>query len=62
MRARELMDIMDDVTAANYVAEPDRLYVVGSDGTIAWKSGLGPFFFDVESWHGALREEIEKGV
>ena len=59
---RMVLDTMDDVTENNYVAEPDRLYVVGMDGNIAWKSGLGPFYFDVESWYDALKKEVEKGV
>ena len=59
---RMVLDTMDDATEANYIADPDRLYVVGADGTIAWKSGLGPFYFDVESWYEALKEEVEKGV
>jgi len=57
-----VLDSMDDATEAKYIAEPDRLYVVAADGTIAWKSGLGPFYFDVESWYAALKGEIEKGV
>ena len=56
-----VLDTMDDATEANYLAEPDRLYVVGADGNIVWKSGLGPFYFDVETWYGALREEVTKG-
>ena len=53
---------MDDATEASYVAEPDRLYVVGAHGNVAWKSGLGPFYFDVESWYDALKKELKKGV
>ena len=57
---RIVLDTMDDATEANYIAELDRCYVVGADRTIAWKSGLGPFYFDVESWYGALKDEVEK--
>ena len=59
---RMVLDTMNDATEINYVAEPDRLYVVGTDGNIAWKSGVGPFYFDVETWHDALKKEVEKGV
>ena len=59
---RMVLDTMDDVTEASYVAEPDRLYVVCADGNVAWKSGLGPFYFDVESWYDALKKELKKGV
>ena len=57
-----VLDTMDDATEAKYIAEPDRLYVVGADGSVAWKSGLGPFYFDVESWYEALKREIKKEV
>ena len=59
---RMVLDTIDDATEANYVAEPDRLYVVDTDGNVAWKSDLGPFYFDLESWYSALRKEVEKGV
>ena len=59
---RMVLDTVDDATEASYVAEPDRLYVVGAHGNVAWKSGLGPFYFDVESWYDALKKELKKGV
>ena len=59
---RMVLDTLDDATEASYVAEPDRLYVVGADGNVAWKSGLGPFYFDVESWYDAVKRELKKGV
>ena len=59
---RMVLDTKDDATEASYVAEPDRLYVVSTDGNVAWKSGLGPFYFDVESWYDALKKELKKGV
>ena len=59
---RMALDTMDDATESKYIAEPDRLYVINSKGDIAWKSGLGPFYFDVESWYSALKNEVEKGV
>ena len=35
-------------------------YVVGAD-ECRLKSGLGPFYFDVESWYDALKKELKKG-
>lgn len=58
---RMVLDTMDDATETKYIAEPDRLYVVDPDGNIAWKSGLGPFYFDVEDWYGSLKAEIKYG-
>ena len=59
---RMVLDTMDDATEASYVAGRDRLYMVGRDGNVAWKSGLEPFYFDVESWFDAIKKEVKKGV
>ncbi len=37
-----LIDDMEDSTARAYDAKPDRLFLVGIDGTIAFASGPGP--------------------
>ena len=55
---RMVLDNLHDETEAKYRSEPDRLYVINSDGKIAWKSGLGPFYFDVEGWNEALDKEV----
>lgn len=41
-----LLDNMDNAVEQAYTAWPDRLYVVGKDGKIAFKSGPGPRGFD----------------
>ena len=53
-----LLDNMTDEAEDKYRSEPDRLYVINSDGNIAWKSGLGPFYFDVEGWCEAIINEV----
>ena len=55
---RMVLDNMTDEAEDKYRAAPDRLYVIGGDGNVAWKSGLGPFYFDVEAWYEALRNQI----
>lgn len=55
---RMVLDTMDDEVEDKYRAEPDRLYVIGADGRVAWKSGLGPFYFDVEAWYDALQAAL----
>ena len=40
-----LVDDMDDAVAKAYGAVPERLYLVGRDGRIAYKGGMGPMFF-----------------
>jgi hypothetical protein len=40
-----LVDTMDDAVGGRYSGMPSRLYVIDHDGTIAYKSGRGPFGF-----------------
>ena len=55
---RMVLDNMTDEAENNYCAAPDRLYVIDANGNVAWKSGLGPFYFDVEAWYEALKKQI----
>lgn len=48
-----LLDRADNRVNAAYGAWPDRLYIVGVDGRIAYQGGPGPFGFkvnEVEKW------------
>jgi hypothetical protein len=48
-----VVDEEDDCVNRAYAAWPERLYVVGSDGKIAYQGGPGPGGFrvaEVESW------------
>lgn len=50
------IDSEDDTARRAYAAWPDRIYVVGKDGKVAFKSAPGPVGFkvpDLEQW---LRE------
>ena len=38
-----LVDGMDDPVGKAYSGMPDRLYVIGRDGRVAYKGGRGPF-------------------
>jgi len=51
-----LVDEMDDGVSTAYAAMPERLYLVGADGRIAYKGEMGPLGFDPEAWEGAIRE------
>ncbi len=50
-----VVDAMDDAVASSYNAIPERLYLVGKDGRIAYKGGVGPMFFDPPEWEQAIR-------
>jgi hypothetical protein len=49
-----LVDEMDDAVATAYGAMPERLFLVGADGLIAYKGDLGPMGFDPEGWERAI--------
>jgi len=49
-----LVDEMDDAVGSAYGAMPERLYVVGAEGRIAYKGDLGPMGFDPVSWEAAI--------
>lgn len=51
-----LVDTIENTTEMNYTAWPDRLYVIDSNGLIAYKSGAGPFGFKAEQLSTALEQ------
>lgn len=53
-----LVDDVDDAVGESYEAWPDRLYLVGRDGTIAFKGGPGPFGFEPDELEDAIRVEL----
>jgi type I thyroxine 5'-deiodinase len=53
-----LVDDMNDTANDAYAAWPDRLYLVGRDGRIAYHGGPGPFFFTPDELEAAIREEL----
>lgn len=55
-----LVDDVDDAVGRAYEALPDRLYLVGRDGNIAYAGGRGPFGFDPEELAEALARELAR--
>ena len=53
-----VVDEMDDAVARAYGAMPERLYLVGEDGRVAYKGGLGPMFFQPDEWEQAIRAHL----
>ncbi len=49
-----IIDDMDNTTDLAYSALPDRLYLVGTDGRIAYKSGRGPMGFRPDELEAAI--------
>ena len=55
-----LVDDMEDTANRAYDAYPDRLYLVGKDGRIAYRGGPGPFGFDPDELEEAIRRELAR--
>ncbi len=55
-----LVDEMDDAVATAYGAVPERLYLIGLDGTVAYKGGMGPMFFRPREWRAAIEAYLAK--
>lgn len=55
-----VVDSMEFPVEADYTAWPDRLYLVGRDGNIAFKGRPGPFGFDPDQLGQAIASELAK--
>jgi len=49
-----VVDEMDDAVGRAYAGMPERLYLVGRDGNVAYKGGMGPMFFRPQEWDEAI--------
>ena len=52
------VDGVDDAVALAYGGWPDRLYLIGRDGRIAYQGGEGPFGFDPDDLAVAIDTEL----
>jgi hypothetical protein len=53
-----LIDEIDNEVARQYGGWPDRLYLIGKDGRIAFQGAAGPFGFRPEQLEQAIRAEL----
>lgn len=53
-----LIDELDNEVARQYGGWPDRLYLIGQDGRIAFQGAAGPFGFKPEDLEEAIRAEL----
>ena len=53
-----LVDNMDDAVSVSYAAHPDRIYLVGRDGRIAYHGGRGPMGFLPDELEEAILKEL----
>ena len=54
-----LIEEIDNATDEAYGAAPERLYLVGKDGKVAYHGGAGPHFFDLDEWKQAIEACVE---
>lgn len=57
-----VVDGLDNYTERAYTAWPERLYVVGRDGKIAYKSGPGPHGFRPKEVANVLKRLVPAGL
>lgn len=53
-----LVDDIQNTANACYAAWPERIYVIDTEGRIAYKGGMGPFLFDPEELGEFLDEMV----
>jgi hypothetical protein len=53
-----LLDDLDDAVASAYGGWPDRLYLIGRDGRVAFQGDVGPFGFKPEELAAAIDVEL----
>jgi Iodothyronine deiodinase len=58
LRMPVVIDGMDNETARQYGGWPDRLYLIGRDGRIAFQGEEGPSGFKPEELERAIRSEL----
>jgi len=55
-----LLDELDDEVARQYGGWPDRLYLIGKDGRIAFQGDEGPMGFKPEQLQEAIDAELAR--
>jgi len=54
-----LIDGIDNRTERAYTGWPDRLYVIGTDGRVRYKSAPGPFGFSTSELEQAITRTVD---
>ncbi len=60
IRMPVLIDSVDDKITSAYGALPDRLYLVGKSGHVAFQGERGPFGFKPRELEAAIQTELER--
>ncbi len=54
-----LIDDMENSTDQKYYALPDRLYLIGREGRVAYRGGPGPFGFVASELESAIEDYLK---
>ena len=54
-----IIEEMDNAIDEAYGAAPERLYLVGVDGKVAYQGGAGPHFFNLDEWERAVEAYVD---
>ena len=57
---RTYVDEMDDAVNKAYAAWPTRLFLIGLDGRVVYRGGLGPFDFHPYKLGNAIKTTLEQ--
>jgi Iodothyronine deiodinase len=57
-----LIDDLDNEVARQYGGWPDRLYLIGRDGTVVFQGAAGPFGFKPDQLERAIQGELSLAV
>ncbi len=53
-----VVDRIDDAVSIAYHGWPERLYLIDTQGKIAYRGGPGPFGFDPDGFETAIRQHL----
>ncbi|MBW1898552.1 MAG: hypothetical protein JRI61_05770 [Deltaproteobacteria bacterium] len=56
---RTFVDTIDDNVSKAYAAKPTRIYLVGIDGKVAYRGGLGPYGFKPAEFKRAIEDYLK---
>ena len=54
-----LVDGIDNRVERAYTGWPDRLYIIGTDGRVRYKSAPGPFGFSTKDLEASLKQTLQ---
>jgi len=57
-----VVDSMDDAVSFDYAGWPERLFLIATDGKVAYRGGPGPYGFDPDGFEEVIRAHLKLGA